>query len=342
MKIPSFLKKGIFYFLLVFITGCSALMTSIGNSKVDDAINIYSTRGLTSDGTLQLISGLEYYPESQIGINQYRKQYLEITQLKNTIIKKKNFNQQDLNALNLYLLTIEEFRKIQPKIPTIAIDYNDFNRSKFEIIKIFENFISKDEKLNISRNQKIDNINFYKKLNKYINSYLINNIILNLQNDVTINLYITSSFRGFSGLDSLVTNSLMQASDMNPNRDLGNYIIFKGYNDFISPNFNNYFIDFNFSNVYIRVIETKEETKDNHKIFIVKKRITVSGYYKVYSQNTIPAIKYFEFSENYTLKTETNNSTTFYDDERDIVKTILKNKFSNIIHYDLENLITIY
>ncbi|MEG1365330.1 MAG: hypothetical protein RSC71_07190, partial [Cetobacterium sp.] len=103
MKIPSFFKKGIFYFLLVFITGCSALMTSIGNSKVDDAINIYSTRGLTSDGTLQLISGLEYYPESQIGINQYRKQYLEITQLKNTIIK----NKEDLKSIYEYVGTID-------------------------------------------------------------------------------------------------------------------------------------------------------------------------------------------------------------------------------------------
>lgn len=178
-------------------------------------------------------------------------------------------------------------------------------------------------------------------MNKYINSYIINSTISNLENDVTINLYVGSSFRGFSQLDYLLTNSLMYASDMNINRNLGNYIIFRGFNSFLKPNFKNYFIDFNFSNVYTRTLETKEEIKEKEKLFIVRKKITISGYYKIYSQNSAPHTKYFEFSENYTLKMREYNNSTFYDDERDILKNILEDKFSNIIRYDLDNLINI-
>ena len=184
-------------FILSFLLGCSAIMTSIGNNKISNAINIYNSQGTTTDGTLELISGLDYSSESQVGISQYQKQYFEITNTKNNILKNKYFTKQDINALNLYLLTIEEFKKIHTKFPTIKIDYNDFNNSKVKITKIFEDFVLKDEKLYISRNQKIQNINFYKKMNKYINSYIINSTISNLENDVTINLYVGSSFRGF-------------------------------------------------------------------------------------------------------------------------------------------------
>lgn len=341
MKNLSYIKYIGISFILSFLLGCSAIMTSIGNNKISNAINIYNSRGTTTDGTLELISGLEYSSESQIGISQYQKQYFEITNIKNNILKNKYFTKQDINALNLYLLTIEEFKKIQPKFPTIKIDYNDFNNSKVKITKIFEDFVLKDEKLYISRNQKIQNINFYKKINKYINSYIINSTISNLENDVTINLYVGSSFRGFSQLDYLLTNSLMHASDMNINRNLGNYIIFRGFNSFSKPNLKNYFIDFNFSNVYTRTLETKEEIKEKEKLFIVRKKITVSGYYKIYNQNSAPHTKYFEFNENYTLKMREYNNSTFYDDERDILKNILEDKFSNIIRYDLDNLINI-
>ena len=333
------LKYFIISFALLFFLGCSAIMTSIGNNKINNSINIYNSRGTTTDGTLELISGLDYAPDSQIGISQYKKQYLDITTTKNNILKNKYFSQRDINALNLYILTIEEFKKISPKIPEIKIDYNDFNKSKIKIKQIFEEFVLKDEKLYISRNQKIQNINYYKKINKYINSYVINSIILNLENDVTINLYIGSSFQSFSKLDYLVTNSLAHASDMNINRNLGNYIFFKGFTSFKADKSKNYYIDFNFSNIYIRTLETKEEVKENNKLFIARKKITISGYYKIYSQNSTSYNKYFEFNENYSIKMKENNGTTLFDDEYDIVKNILENKFSNIIKFDLSNLI---
>ncbi|MCQ8211326.1 hypothetical protein NON08_01915 [Cetobacterium somerae] len=333
------LKYFIISFALLFFLGCSAIMTSIGNNKINNSINIYNSRGITTDGTLELISGLDYAPDSQIGISQYKKQYSDITTTKNNILKNKYFSQRDINALNLYILTIEEFKKISPKIPEIKIDYNDFNKSKIKIKQIFEEFVLKDEKLYISRNQKIQNINYYKKINKYINSYVINSIILNLENDVTINLYIGSSFQSFSKLDYLVTNSLAHAADINRNRNLGNYIFFKGFTSFKADKSKNYYIDFNFSNIYIRTLETKEEVKENNKLFIARKKITISGYYKIYSQNSTSYNKYFEFNENYSIKMKENNGTTLFDDEYDIVKNILENKFSNIIKFDLNNLI---
>lgn len=333
------LKYFIISFALLFFLGCSAIMTSIGNNKINNSIDIYNSRGITTDGTLELISGLDYAPDSQIGISQYKKQYSDITTTKNNILKNKYFSQRDINALNLYILTIEEFKKISPKIPEIKIDYNDFNKSKIKIKQIFEEFVLKDEKLYISRNQKIQNINYYKKINKYINSYVINSIILNLENDVTINLYIGSSFQSFSKLDYLVRNSLAHAADININRNLGNYIFFKGFTSFKADKSKNYYIDFNFSNIYIRTLETKEEVKENNKLFIARKKITISGYYKIYSQNSTSYNKYFEFNENYSIKMKENNGTTLFDDEYDIVKNILENKFSNIIKFDLNNLI---
>ncbi|WP_438585597.1 hypothetical protein [Cetobacterium sp.] len=340
MKTYSFIKITLISIVLFFLTSCSAIMTSIGNNKIDNSIKIYYSKGLTSEGTLDLISGLDYSPESAIGITQYQKQYIEITETKNRLLQNKYFSKADINTLNLYLLTVEEFRKIHAKFPTININYSDFNSSKLKITKIFEDFILKDEKIYIPRIQKIQNINYYKSLSKYVNSYIINSAISNLERDVTINLYISSSFRGFSRLDYLVTNSLVYASDMNSDRNLGNYIIFKGFSNSISPNSKDYFIDFNFSNVYIRTLDTREEIKDKNKIFIANKRVTISGFYKIYSPNRKTTTKYFDFSENYTIRVRSYDHSTFYDDERDIIKEILEDKFSNIIRYDLNDLVT--
>ncbi|MGL5000300.1 MAG: hypothetical protein ACRC6J_01090 [Cetobacterium sp.] len=339
MKTYSFIKITLLSIILFFLTSCSAIIESIGNSKIDNSIKIYYSRGLTSEGTLDLIFGLDYYPESGVGIAQYEKQYAEITSQKNRILQNRYFSTQDINSLNLYLLTVEEFKKIHSKFPTIKIDYNDFNSSKLKITKIFEDFILKDENIYITRIQKIQNINYYKILRKYVNSYIINSSIDNLERDVTINLYISSSFRGFSKLDYLVTNSLVYASDMNSNRNLGNYIIFKGFSNSIVPSSKDYFIDFNFSNVYIRTLDTREEVKDKNKIFIANKRVTISGFYKVYSPNRKTTTKYFDFSENYTIRVRSYDHSTFYDDERDIIKDILEDKFSDIIRYDLNSLV---
>ncbi|MGL4671025.1 hypothetical protein [Cetobacterium sp.] len=339
MKKYSFFKIALLSFTLLLLSSCSAIMTSIGNSKIDNALKIYYSRGLTSEGTSDLISGLDYVPDSGVGIAQYQKQYAEITSQKNRVLQNRYFSTQDINSLNLYLLTVEEFRKIHSKFPTVKIDYNDFNSSKLKITKIFEDFVLKDEKIYIPRNQKIQNINYYKILNKYVNSYIINSAITDLERDVTINLYVSSSFRGFSRLDYLVTNSLVYASDMNRNRNLGDYVIFKGFSNSIMPTSKDYFIDFNFSNVYIRTLETREEVKDKNKIFVARKRVTISGFYKVYSPNKKTTTKYFDFSENYTIRVRSYDHSTFYDDERDIIKDILEDKFSNIIRYDLNTFI---
>ncbi|MGL5088952.1 MAG: hypothetical protein ACRC6Z_05800 [Cetobacterium sp.] len=339
MKNFNFIKSTLFIFIIFIFTGCSAIMSSIGNNKIQNSIKTYSINGLTAAGTLNLIAGLNLSPDSLIGISQYQKQYFEISEKKNNLIKQTYFSKNDLEYLNLYLLTIEEFKSIHSKFSTININYNDFNSSKIKITKIFEDFILKDEKIYINRIQKIQKINYYKTLKKYTNSYLINGSISNLERDVTINIYISSSFKGFSKLHFILENSLLYAADNNINRNLGNYVIFKGFSDFISSNSQNYFIDFNFSDIYIRTLETIEETKEENKIFVTKKRVTVSGVYRIYSSNKKYNTKYFDFSENYILKVRKYDDSIFYDDERDIIKNILQEKFSNIIKYDLEDLI---
>ncbi|MGL5797621.1 MAG: hypothetical protein ACRCYT_05370 [Cetobacterium sp.] len=335
MKNSSIFKIYFLAFCIFIFTSCSAILTTIGNNKINNSINSYYSNGITPNGTLNLIAGLDLSPDSLIGINHYKKQYSEISELKNLILKKKVFLLQDINDLNLYLLTVEEFKKISLKLPTVKIDYNDYNFSKIIIKKIFEDFIYKNETKYFNRSQSIQNILYYKSLNNYINSSILQSIILNLENKVTINLYVSSSFRGFSKLEYLVTNSFLKVADYNFNRNLGDYIIFKGYSDFISPNSNNSFIDFNFSNIYTRTIETNIEKNGENTIFIAKKRITLTGFYNIYSPNNSVTKKYFEFSENYTLKVKKYDESIFYDDERDILKDILEDKFNNIIRHDL-------
>ena len=328
----------IFFISTFILSSCSALMTSIGDNKIHNAIEVYKYRGLTTDGMLDLISGLDYSPNSIIGINEFKKQYQEITSIKNKILIKTNYTEADINALKLYLLTVEEFKKINPKIPTIHIDYISFSNSKSNIVKVFEKYVEKDERFGLDRYAKIQKINFYKSLLKYNNSYTISSIVKDFENQVSINLYIRSSFRGFSQLDTLVNNSLISAADRNLNRDLGNYTFFKGYT-YISPvNSHNYFIDIVFNDIDIVTLEISTDEINGTKIFSKRKKIFISGVYKVFNSSPFPSIKPFAFKETYTIKTKQNDNSTYYEDERDILRKILENKFSDIIRYDIKNL----
>ncbi|MEG0300736.1 MAG: hypothetical protein RSA57_01800 [Cetobacterium sp.] len=326
-------------FILVFIlSGCSAIMTSIGDSKINSSIKTYKNRGLTTDGMSELISGLEYSPNSIVGINEFKIQYQEITSIKNNILTKKNYTEADINALKLYLLTVEEFRKINSKIPTIKIDYNDFNNSKIKINQVFEKYVERDERFGLDRYQKIQRINYYSSLLKYLNNYTISSIIKDLENQVTINLYIGSSFRGFSQLDNLMTNALISAADQNLNRNLGNYIFFRGYSYISKVSSNNFFVSIDFTDIDIVTLESSVDENNGNKTFFKRKKVFVSGVYKIYNNTPFPSIKPFSFKDTYTIKTKQNDNSIYYDDERAILREVLENKFSDMIRYDIKNL----
>ncbi|MBC2850469.1 hypothetical protein H5J22_03290 [Cetobacterium sp. 8H] len=329
----------IIFFISIFIfSGCSAIMTSIGDSKINNSIKTYRNKGLTSAGMSELISGLDYSPNSVVGINEFKIQYNEISAIKNKILTKKNHTENDIDNLNLYLLTVEEFRKINPKIPTIKVDYNDFNNSKIKINQIFEKYVERDERFGLDRYRKLQKINYYNSLLNYINNYTISSIVKDLENQVTINLYIGSSFRGFSQLDTLMTNALISAADQNINRNLGNYIFFRGYSYISKISSNNFFINIDFTDIDIVTLETSVDENNGNKTFFKRKKVFVSGVYKIYNNTPFPSIKPFSFKDTYTIKTKKNDNSVYYDDERAILREILENNFSDMIRYDIKNL----
>ena len=50
--------------LSFFLFGCSSLFTALGNRDIENSVRIYTVRGLTTDGTRELIDGLSYAPQT--------------------------------------------------------------------------------------------------------------------------------------------------------------------------------------------------------------------------------------------------------------------------------------
>lgn len=325
--------------LSFFFFGCSNLFTAIGNRDIENSVRIYTVRGLTTDGTRELIDGLNYLPQSVIGINQFNKQYKEITKIKNETLLKRALSERDINSLKLYLYTVEEYSKLRDKPVGINIDYSDYRVSKEKISRAFDKYVLKNKKNLFSRNEKINRISFYRGMNTYIRSGVIENTVKELQQEVSRNIYINTNARYYSRLERLANNIFIETANSNLNRDLGNYTYFRGFRRPQRYSKNDYYIEVYFDNIYVTDIERKEEKGfDNSQIFLDKKRLTVNGTYKIYNNFNLYNIRTFDFSENYTVKTEIKGDSESYSDESKEIREILKKKFNDLIIYKMKNL----
>ncbi|MGL4308305.1 hypothetical protein [Cetobacterium sp. SF1] len=337
------MKKKLWILPLFFLFfGCSAIMHRIGESDIEDGIAIYQKRGLTTDGFRELTSGLEYAPDSLRGIENLNIQYKQLLDQTNRLLKQKTYTVADLNALKLYLYGSDRYIALEKKIPQLSLDNNILYNNKIKIGKVFENYVLNQNYQGLSRRSKIDKIFYFKSLITYIPNNKIRQVITQLEQEVSINLYLTSNGRnGYSPID--IQNILVGVADRYKNRDLGNYIYFKGYNYYNQYYGNNsYLVDVSFYRFETPLLELSERKEQigNKIIISQKKKLILTGEYKVINPRTYKVIdvRPINIEQNYTVEmTKTDNTITF-SNENDILRKILEDKFSDILLYNLKNI----
>ncbi|MGX6592400.1 membrane lipoprotein lipid attachment site-containing protein [Cetobacterium ceti] len=338
------MKKIIFFIsLLIAFSGCSAIMHSIGESDINRGINIYQSRGLTTEGINYLASGLSNAPDSIIGIESFKRQYLELENQSENILRNKIYSERDINALKLYLLASEKYSILSGKIPQLTFNKEKYFSLKNKINTAFENYVLKDNLTNLNRKQKINKIFYYKSLLKYNQNYIIREKITKLEQEISINIVLTSSFRyRYNSSNFDIQNILISVADKYTNRDLGNYVYFRGYNSYNKYWSNNsYLVDMEFYNFETPILEISERKEGNGEKIIIsqRKKLILSGEYRVIDSKTygVVEIKPFRIEENYNIEMSKTQNTINFSNENDVIRKILEKKFTNIILYRLRD-----
>lgn len=334
------IKKTIIFMALIFFVGCSSM---IGKNKLSKGIESYKIYGPSEKSILDLGQGLDYFQDSPTGIETFKAQHIQLVILKENILAKKIYNSNDLKNLRLYLLSSNFVNHLAPKIPNLNIDTRTLASDRRLITEIFEKNILNDKTEHLSRANKISKIRYYKKVLNVINSSSISNKVRNLEQDVTINIYVTTSSRNFYNyrnyrnsinLEYFIINSTEKRIGSN----LGNYIFLRGYSRglFTLPK-NSYLINIDISDIDIRKIDLKEEKAfgdENKTIVTQKNSLSVKGGYEFLSFNGYKNIQYrpFNYNRNYEVKTIFDKNSIQYGNENQIIENILKDIFNDVVY----------
>lgn len=334
-------KKIILIPIFFILFGCSAIMHSIGESDINKGMEIYRQRGLTTDGINYLTSGLQNAPNSILGIDSLKLQYMELNNSLDKIYKKTQYTRDDINRLKLYLFTSERYMELGKKIPQLYFDSNLYFNNKMKIQNIFEKYVI-DDKIEIkNRQEKIGRITYYRSLVEYIQSYKIQEKIKKMEQEVTVNLVLQSSLRN-NFYNPNIQNTLLHVSERYKNKNIGNYIYLRGFSSYVNYFQNNvYIVEFEISNFDIVTLEMKEKDEiDGKKSFIEKKKLMLWGQYKVIDPklNRIIEIKPIKIDEKYEIKVEKGNNKISFSDENEIINKIMEKQFGDIILYKLKNI----
>ncbi|MFA6877962.1 MAG: hypothetical protein WCQ76_03550 [Fusobacterium sp.] len=337
--------KGLIISIILFsiFSGCTSLTAYIGGKRIESALKSYNLNGVTSSGIEKLASGLKYIPDSQIGIENFNKQSVEISKEKDSILKKNFYSSYDIEILKTYITLNEEASKLKYKIKDIEFNSKDYINSRAKISKVFIDYVINDSKnlINLPRERKIEKINYYKYLNSFINNNRVYNIISSLELQVTKQVYLTSSFRRYNRINQMVNDSLIDFTYRNQNVEIENYLYLNGYRGVIPININNYVVDMIFSECRTYSKDTKVEKKIDKEIIIEHKKLVIRGTYKLFDNNGGSFIKskYFEISKNYNVVMEKYKNKRIYKNEEKEIRKILRNEFNKIIIRDLKDLI---
>ncbi|WP_163468444.1 hypothetical protein [Fusobacterium sp. IOR10] len=338
------IKKLIISIILFSVfSGCTSLTTYVGEKRIESALKLYNLNGVTSSGIEKLASGLKYIPDSQIGIENFNKQAVEISREKDNILKKKFYSVYDMERLKTYITLNEEASKLKYKIKSIQFNSKDYISSRAKINKVFIDYVVNDSKnlINLPRKIKIEKINYYKGLNSFINNNRVYNIISSLEFQVTKQVYLTSSFRHYNHMNQIINESLIDFTSRNKNREIEKYVYLNGYRGIIPINTNNYVVDMIFSECRTYSKDTTVEKKIDKEIITEHKKLVIKGTYKLFDNNGGSFIKskYFEIYKDYDVVMEKYKNKRIYKNEEKEIMKILRNEFNKIIIRDLKELI---
>lgn len=343
MKIKKINRLIIMLMFLFVFNGCTSLMTYVGEKRIENGLQIYNSKGVTSYGVKKLASGLKYIPDSVAGIECFNKQSIEIAKEKDNILKKKYPSINDIERLKVYIVLNEEASKINYKVKNLKFDYNVYRNSRKKINKIFENYVIRDNRnsINLPRNRKIEKINYYRNLNYYMNSNKVYNIISSLETQVTKKVYLTSSFMRYNYINSIVSEALYDFSSKNKGREIEKYVYFDSYSKLIPRNNNQYLVAMDFSECRAYSKGLEAEKKVDKEVITEHKELIIRGSYRLLTNNggNFSRSKYFEIRKNYNVVTEKYENRMTYGNEREEIIKILNNKFNEIIIKDLKNFI---
>lgn len=346
--------KNRFYCLLILVlfsfftfTGCSTISKYIGENKIEQGIDDYVKNGVSHRSLETLISGLDYFPESPVGIENLKVQYENFNHLKNAIYNSKNFNFENLKKIESYLVITGQITNLSKKLPLLGSVLPNFPEEKNK----FSNFLNihlKNSSISNKRKENIYLLKNYENFARFSSSLMLNNRISDLKNAVTIK-YV-SNLRVRPNLNRYDLKYLFKkVSHENVLFTSRDYIQFLGNLDSV----NNITRDiqvlqidiFSFDIISLNS-ELLENSNKDSKFFKESKTLAIRGVYKIFdTQSRFPLIgtelNTFEFKKDFSFEIEQIGNKIKKSDEKEVVEQILEDFFYRIIKneipYELDN-----
>lgn len=347
------MKKNKFYPLFIILTlslslltGCSALGKFIGESKIQQGMEEYSKTGVSYNSLDNLISGLDYFPDSPDGVENLKKQYSDFSHMKNSIYNSRTHSLDNLKKLESYLVITEKIDRLSTKLPTLSSITDNIleERNKFSVF--LDTHLS-TMRISPVRNENIIFLKNYEGFSKFSNSQLLRSKIQELTSAVTIRYVASLRFNPYLTRYDLpyIFKKVSHENSSSNNRYLDrNYIQFLG-------NLDSYSLDsmrdvnlvqIDISSLSINTTESKllEKSNASSKFFREDKTLTIRGTYKLFnssSRNLLSGVELnvFEVKKEFSTEIERVGNGIRKSDEKEVVEEILERFFYEIIRDEI-------
>ncbi|MGL5051824.1 MAG: hypothetical protein ACRC6E_14525 [Fusobacteriaceae bacterium] len=330
--------------ILILNTGCSAIMESIGNNKIETAISQYNQLGVSEASFENISKGLNYLPQSPVGIDNLKKQYADLTLEKNNIYLKKQYNNVNVKRLKLYIYASEKITNLKSKIEELKNINTNSTLEREKFIKFSDEYIKNMNSKNLSREEKIQLLKEYEELTKYSQSALLKESIYRLKNEVIIKYHTVLNSRFHSRDYDLRYLFAKTATNSSLNK-VKRYTQYMGNVEMNNWNYsrdNIIVIDItslNFNSLKSELI--KKDENGNHLIFREEKELVLRGYYREMNSKSFSRkdLETFEFREKFNFEIEKNGLNISFSREKEVVESILEEIFEEILNYDLPKIV---
>lgn len=356
------MKKNRFYLLFIILTislsllsGCSALGKFIGESKIQQGIEEYSKTGVSYKSLDNLISGLDYFPDSPVGVENLKKQYSDFSHMKNNIYNSRNYSLDNLRKLELYLSITEKITALSTKLPALFSTPDNILEERNKFSDFLDTHLS-TMRVTPVRNENIVFLKSYEGFAKFSNSQLLRNKIHELTSAVTIRYVTSLRFNPYLTRYDLpfIFKKVSHENSSSNNRNMDrNYIQFLGNLDSYSLNSlrDVNLVQIDISSFSINTIESKllEKSTATSKFFREDKTLTIRGTYRLFnsnshSRNSLNGVELnvFEFKKDFSTEIEKVGNSIRRSDEKEVVEEILERFFYEIIRDEIPSELSRY